>query len=304
MIDIQESDLYALESPSTALSQSLKLLPATSFSLREIADLFTRSFEGAVSPIHMTADSLSQMIRSDSIDLSASRVLARDVRPAGFILVGTRGWSRRIAAMGVVATERKLGLGHRLMEAVIDDARSRGFRRIILEVIEKNTSAVDLYRHLGFKEKGVLVGYERQASETTESSSDTLKEIDPRDLAKVVEYEAHPDLPWQLSAETVSASGPPAVALRLEDKAYALITPVNDSQVTLSMILVPLAVRRQGWGLRLMRALFAMYPGCYWRFPTRFPENLAPTFFTRAGFVRTDLSQLRMVLELNGPETA
>jgi len=299
LIDIQESDLYALESTSTSLSRDLKLLPSTAFSLEELADLFTRSFEGAVSPILMSADTLSQMIRSDSIDLSASRVLVRDGRPSGFILIGTRGWSRRVAMMGVVATERKLGLGRKLMAAVIKDAGHRGFRRIILEVIEQNTAAVGLYRHLGFEEKGVLVGYERQASKISETSSDNLKEIDPRELAKVVEYEAYPDLPWQLSAETVAASGPPAVALRLEDKAYALITPDNGSQVVISMILVPLAVRRQGWGLRLMRALFAMYPGRYWRLPTRFPENMAPSFFARAGFVLTGLSQLRMVLELN-----
>jgi ribosomal protein S18 acetylase RimI-like enzyme len=184
------------------------------------------------------------------------------------------------------------------MESVIEDGRRRGFQRIILEVIDRNTQAVKLYRHLGFQERRLLVGYEKPAGGKVEPGADILKRMDPRQLAKVVEYEAPPDLPWQLASETIAASGPPAVALRLEDKAYTLITPDNASQITVSTLVVPHAIRRQGWGTRLMRALEALYPGRYWRLPARFPENLAQGFFTCAGFTRTRYAQYEMVLEL------
>jgi ribosomal protein S18 acetylase RimI-like enzyme len=298
LIDIQESDLYALEQPGTDQTMGLRFDSATAYSLEAIADLFTQCFEGAVAPILMTADDLSRMIRSDSVDLSASRILTREGLPCGFILVGTRGWSRRVSAMGVVATERKRGLGRRLMEVVIEDARRRGFQRIFLEVIDRNTAALELYRHLGFTERRLLVGYEKPDSSPAPPDADLLKKMDPRKLAKVVEYEAPPDLPWQLASETIAASGPPAVALRLEDKAYALVTPEDPSLITISTVVVPHAIRRQGWGMRLMRALDARYPHRNWRLPVRFPENLAPGFFTCAGFRRTPLAQYEMVLDL------
>ena len=64
------------------------------------------------------------------------------------------------------------------------------------------------------------------------------------------------------------------------------------------LVLVPHALRRQGWGLRVIRALCARYPGRRWRIPARFPENLAPEFFERAGLERLELSQLEMALTL------
>jgi len=278
--------------------QSSRLRPATEASLERIAALFTRGFEDYLVPIRMTADSLAQMIRADSIDLAASKILEIDGRPAGFLLVGTRGWTRRISAMGVVASGRGRGLGRHLMESAIREATDQGFRRIVLEVIERNASALNLYRHLGFRETRRLVGYERPASSDVEATDDALKPLDPRDLAKIVEYEAPPDLPWQLSAESVAAAGPPSLALRLEDRAYALVHGVTDGTATLASILVPHAVRRQGWGLRMIRALVAHYPGRAWRVPARFPDNLAPGFFDRAGFARSPLAQFEMVREL------
>lgn len=249
-------------------------------------------------PIRMNADSLAQMVRSDSIDLAASKILTLPDGPAGFILIGTRGWTRRVSAMGVIAIGRGRGLGRLLMEHVIAEASEAGFRRVVLEVIEQNTKALTLYRHLEFRETQRLVGYERAARTEEDGSDDVLRQIDPRDLAKIVEYEAPPNLPWQLSAETIAAAGPPSMALRLEDRAYALVNGITDDAATLSMILVPHAVRRQGWGLRMIQALFARFPGRSWRVPARFPENLAPGFFDRAGYERLALTQFEMCRDL------
>jgi ribosomal protein S18 acetylase RimI-like enzyme len=285
-----------------------RFVPATELSLDDVAALFTRGFEDYLVPIRMTGDGLSQMIRADSIDLAASKVLTENGEPVGFILICTRGWTRRVSAMGVVASGRGRGLGRRLMEHVLTEARERGFRRMMLEVIEQNTSALTLYRHLGFEETRRLVGYECPAlsddaeTDLGEGPVDDLKPLDPRELAKVVEYEAPPDLPWQLAAETVAAAGPPALALRLEDRAYALLHGVDDAQreITLATILVPHAVRRQGWGRRMVRALRARFPDRAWRVPARFPENLAAGFFDHVGFRRVPLTQFEMVRDLTG----
>lgn len=284
--------------PGPVPDADVRFEPATSYSIDDLVELFNRSFEGYLVPLEMTADRLSRMVRSDSVDLATSLVLCLAGRPAGLILVGIRGWSLRVSAMGVVAAGRGHGLGRRLMEAVIAGSEESGIRRMILEVIETNTAARTLYEHLGFEASQRLVGYERPAGDDPPSNGDELKEVDPRKLAKIVEYEAPSNLPWQLAAETIAAAGPPSVALRLEDKAYAMVHRVLPDRAVLTTVLVPHAVRRQGWGLSILRALFARYPGRRWELPARTPENLAPGFFERAGFSRIEMAQLEMIRSL------
>lgn len=295
-VDTQET--YTLEPLRQTLPEDFEVRSATEFSLESIAGLFTLGFEGSLVPVRMSPKALSLMIRRDSLDLSASRVFTKSGQPVAFILMCSRGWSRRVAGMGVVAGFRRIGLGHRLMDAVIEDASESGFRRIVLEVLEGNDSAVKLYRELGFEKTRRLVGYHMEPRLDVELTSDEVKEMDPRDLAKILEYEAPPDLPWQLSMESVAAAGPPEAALRLGDKAYALVNGVTETDATLHLLIVPHALRRQGWGLRMVRALEGLYPGRRWRIPARFPDNLAPDFFERAGFERLPLTQLEMTLSL------
>jgi ribosomal-protein-alanine N-acetyltransferase len=54
---------------------------------------------------------------------------------------------------------RGSGLGRRLVEAALDQARRTGARVVYLEVRAGNVSARRLYRRLGFREVGVRRGY-------------------------------------------------------------------------------------------------------------------------------------------------
>jgi hypothetical protein len=70
--------------------ETLDLVAGTDFSIRSLAELFTRSFEGYMVPIRMTAENLSRIIRTESVDLAASRVVTNRDQPEGFILIGSR----------------------------------------------------------------------------------------------------------------------------------------------------------------------------------------------------------------------
>lgn len=50
------------------------------------------------------------------------------------------------------------GIGHRLMTALIERARSHGVRTIELDVRVDNDAAIHLYRSLGFVEEGIKTG--------------------------------------------------------------------------------------------------------------------------------------------------
>jgi ribosomal protein S18 acetylase RimI-like enzyme len=66
----------------------------------------------------------------------------------GFTHCGTLG-------MGVRKDFRRLGIGRRLLEQAIGEARTMGLERIELEVFASNTPAIRLYDQAGFVVEGV-----------------------------------------------------------------------------------------------------------------------------------------------------
>jgi [ribosomal protein S18]-alanine N-acetyltransferase len=58
--------------------------------------------------------------------------------------------------MLVRADRRRQGVGHALVDACLEWARSRGAREVVLHVFPHNGAALALYRKCGFVERGVL----------------------------------------------------------------------------------------------------------------------------------------------------
>jgi len=57
--------------------------------------------------------------------------------------------------MGVLKDYRRQGIGTKLMERTIIEAKERGIERIELEVYASNTPAINLYEKRGFNHEGV-----------------------------------------------------------------------------------------------------------------------------------------------------
>jgi GNAT superfamily N-acetyltransferase len=154
----------------------MKLVPSDQFSFAELAELFTRGYEGYIVPMHVDEPTLRYMVETWDIDLSRSRV-APNAGLANLAVRGDRSW---IGGIGVVPEQRRSGVGRALMEALLELAPPM----VILEVIEANEPAIRLYESLGFEKTRVLEVWRVEAplvgAETVEQSTLGQK-----------------DLPWQ-----------------------------------------------------------------------------------------------------------
>lgn len=79
----------------------------------------------------------------------------------GVALAEKRDWNSSLWVweLHVEAAYRGLGLGRRLMEALLDRARAADLRTVVCETQNTNAPAVDFYRRLGFRIEGVDLSY-------------------------------------------------------------------------------------------------------------------------------------------------
>ena len=271
--------------------------PVAELTAAQAAAAMEHCFEGYIVPVRTTAESWERRFRGEHLDPFASRVYLQDGRYAAVLFITRRGWTSRVGGMAVARELRGTGFGKRVMGEAIADARARGDHALLLEVIEQNTPAVNLYASLGFRPVRRLVGW-RWTPPAAIESADALREIDPLQLSRVIHREGEPDLPWMLAPETFAAATAPARAFALHDRAYALMGNPQADTLGLSALVVPRAHRRQGWGTRMLRALAAAFPGKPWQVVAIVPEELAPDFFVRAGWERQPLTQFDMRLDL------
>jgi GNAT superfamily N-acetyltransferase len=126
----------------------VRLAPADTLSIDELASLFNASYEGYVVPLRVDPAQLLTWIEAWHIDLGRSRVAPGE----GVALLSVRGRRGWVGGLGVVPASRRRGLGRALMEAVLAEAPAD----VTLEVIEQNEPAIQLYESLGFERVRIL----------------------------------------------------------------------------------------------------------------------------------------------------
>jgi len=112
---------------------------------RELAQRFASGFD----PSQSLSPSLDEFLPPDGSFL----VMRLNGQP-----VGCGGFKRNspdaayLKRMWIAPTARGLGLGMRLLEALEEKARSRGYRKVQLETNQSLTEAQRLYRRCGYRE--------------------------------------------------------------------------------------------------------------------------------------------------------
>jgi ribosomal protein S18 acetylase RimI-like enzyme len=262
--------------------------------IAETADVLNRGFFDYFVPVQLDEVALLHSIRQDSLDLTSSRVILCDGEAVGAALIARRGWTSRLAGMAIAPEARGQGIGLWCMDRLLYGARARGERAMVLEVIEQNDPAVRLYQRCGFRTLRRLVSY--VVSQPRGVAEAALDEVDLYTVARLVSAHGLPDLPWQISGESLAQVGPPNRAYRL-GTAYVAISNPDETQVVVRSLVVEPEGRRQGQATRLLQAVMARHPGKRWRVPALCPEEVGGVF-EKAGFVKEPLSQFQMVADL------
>lgn len=278
------------------------IAPASHYSLSELVPLLNRGFEGYVIPVHFTMDMFSNILRKDGVDLAESRVLLADDQASGVALIAPRRalHTSRVAAMGIAREIRGKRAGTWLMKKLMEDARERGDCEMVLEVIEHNAPAVRLYQSYGFERVRRLVGYTRSDQNSRkragENEGSKLHNVDLSEMCRLISQYGLPDIPWQLSGESISQANPPLYAFR-DGPAYIVLSNPEAEYVVIWSLLVEPEARGHGLGTKLLQQVTALHAGKTWHVPAILPGELG-TVFERAGFEKEELSQWQMKLRL------
>lgn len=272
----------------------LDLKPASEYSTEELAGFFTDSFKDYLVPIKINTQALMEIVRRDSVDLSVSKVLLMDEKPAGIALIARRGWDDRLAGMGIVPELRGKGAGSWMIERLVAEAKERHTRKLWLEVIEANISAVRIYEKQGFQKIRTLVGFSGPME--ADDSGGELEEVDLRELGKIVHTHGLADLPWQISGETLALFSGPSLALKM-GPAYAAISNPEAGHVVIGSLLVMPEARGQGLAVEMLRALSSKYKDKVWHVPPLCPEDASHPF-RKMGMQKDKISQSQMSLSL------
>jgi ribosomal-protein-alanine N-acetyltransferase len=128
----------------------------------------------ALRDIHATDALLMAALHAESMDIGWSAetfagllalpgtfglLAVRGEDPAGFVLARAGADEAEILALAVTNAWRRQGMGRALLTAAKRVARTRGARRLFLEVSVENASALALYLTSGFVEVGRRKGY-------------------------------------------------------------------------------------------------------------------------------------------------
>jgi hypothetical protein len=143
-----------------------------------------------------------------------------------------------------------------------------------------------------------LDGYIRRdhSKDTEEKEESELQSVDLYEMGRLISQYGLPDLPWQLSGESISQTKPPLHAFR-EGQAYIALSNPEAEHVVIWSLLVEPEARGHRLSIKLLKRVMALHLGKTWHVPAVFPEELG-VVFERAGFEKEMLSQWQMKLKL------
>jgi len=253
---------------------------------------FADAFSDYVVPLTLTPDQLREMLTRRGWVPEASAGAFDEDRLVAFTLNAIEDTRAYDTGTGVVRSHRRRGLGREVMQSSYPLLRARGCTEYLLEVIDINERAVELYRAEGFVLARALQCWRVESSslrvlESPSGFSGRLEDSTSRRLWWDVEPA------WQNSTGSIERANDEHVTFGNED-GYVVVFP-NSGDV--AQLAVRREARRRGIGTKLLHAA-AMRVGKPLRIMNIDERDRGiAAFLEHSGAVRT-VRQLEMVRAL------
>ncbi|ANS41937.1 GNAT family N-acetyltransferase [Serratia inhibens] len=268
---------------------------ALRYSSDQLAQILCHCFENYIVRFVIDGATFASRFGAEDLSLNDSIIVTHQQQPVALALISRRGLHSRVAALSIRPEMRGKGLGKALMQRIVADARSRGDRRLSLEVIEGNDAALALYHQAGLRIVRTLTGHQTDAPTTAEVAM--LQEIDPLTVSHRLTAEGATDQPWLIAPESLYKLPGKPHAFTLDRQAYAVVQ-AGAEKCFLRMIYVPPQHRGKGHARALLAALQVQFSPLPLAANVYVPEVAAP-FFDRLGWRQDALRQFEMAMTLN-----
>ncbi len=146
------------------------------FSYEELTEAYNHTRVDYIVPMPMNAARLQEYVEVYDVDMKASAVAVDGNEILGLAMLGVRGRRAWITRLGVIRSNRRQGTGQGLVEHLIDQAQAQNAANIVIEVIENNIPAYNLFTKLGFRPTRDLLVLRRPPKEVY---TDPAVEITP-----------------------------------------------------------------------------------------------------------------------------
>lgn len=204
---------------------------------------FLEAFGDYVVTMQLTREQFLEMITRRGWVPEASVGAFEGDTMVAFTANAVEGEEAYDSGTGVIPRYRRQGLARDLMERSFDLLRARGVRTYILEVIEANVQAAELYRSCGFTETRGLQCW-------VLDSSTARREVSPRRLddssTRRLWWDVQPS--WQNSTFSIARAQDEHVILG-DENGYVVVFP---STGDVPQLAVRPEARRKGVGTRLV----------------------------------------------------
>lgn len=198
---------------------------------------FVEAFSDYVVTFAPTREQLTEMLTRRAYLPEASIGAFDGGKLVAFTLNAVDGERAYDSGTGVVPSHRRRGLGRAMLDFMTPRLRERGCTQYVLEVIESNTAAVELYRSQGFEETRRLQCWSFTGSGEARPSEGAIHgqwcDIAPS---------------WQNTTASLRRAGDRLVVLGDAD-GYAVVFPATGD---LPQLAVRPEARRRGTGTRLL----------------------------------------------------
>ena len=87
------------------------------------------------------------------------QVLVEENQVIGYIGLAFAGTTADIQTIGIASARQRTGLGSKLLNLALTEAKDRGVEQVFLEVAVENAPAISLYKDFGFNQISIRPNY-------------------------------------------------------------------------------------------------------------------------------------------------